>query len=685
MKKKTRLILLTIIGALILLLVALGLSYAYMHNSVGEGSHSKLGANSCAKILLMEKSNSISLTNSFPMSENAALNTDSYSFGVRSTCSGNRGFKLYIVTIAGNTISANNIRFALTPKGEKEILTSGIVGQLSSGSSDYNSTQTTQLGNSVGTVDSIYYAYEDNIELGQTTYYDLYMWVDGDATTSVANKSFTAAVAILEGQYFDTDIAIRLAGNINTYDADVTCSNSNDAKWNPLTRRVEVFDVSGVPANCTVTAKTNTNLGNLKSIVEAANDVYLEDNIPTGYTKISRTGYSGSNPTDQFYTTSWSSSTTSGDSDSDATLTFDSTNNMWVTGSLTVSRYYYYFFNVTSAGTYQFCWSQNSGNNNYLYLYKGTTNLINDTYVNVTNSSELCVGVGDLTTTDVIKVVQYTTSTATNVSSMNFGFKKSSTTTNAGYRYEGQAPSNYVWFNNELWRIIGSVPTKIDSGGSTTTTNLIKIVRDVPIGGFVWNKTSPRPDWNQTTLYTLLNNYYYGAEDATNSTYCYGSGTTKIPNCDYSYIGIKPDGYYGTMIKEVFWNTGASQSNIKPELIYSDEINSQIITGHIGIMNISDYGFASSYNRLSRTTLNVYGYGSITDSNWLHEKGCEWSMTGYAIKSNNALKITINYGSSYYNSLISTGYSVRPVIYLDSSVYVVSGNGTEGSPYKIGI
>ena len=57
---------------------------------------------------------------------------------------------------------------------------------------------------------------------------------------------------------------------------------------------------------------------------------------------------------------------------------------------------------------------------------------------------------------------------------MNFGFKKTSTTTTAGYRYEGGKPNNYIWFNNELWRIIGSVPTKIDNGASTITTNFGK-------------------------------------------------------------------------------------------------------------------------------------------------------------------------------------------------------------------
>ena len=224
MKRKTRLILLTIIGTMIILLVALGFSYAYMKGLIGDGAKSTVSVNNCAKILLTESGSSISLSNTYPMSDNAGLNTTPYTFGVRSTCSGNRGFKLYIVTISGNTLNANIVKYALTPKGSKEILTSGKVGSLSSGSSDYNATALSQLGANVGTVDSIYFAYEDNIALGEVTYYDLYMWVDSTATNSVANQSFTAAVSVLEGTYFEYDVAVKMA-SLNTYDANVSCSN----------------------------------------------------------------------------------------------------------------------------------------------------------------------------------------------------------------------------------------------------------------------------------------------------------------------------------------------------------------------------------------------------------------------------------------------------------------------------
>ena len=674
MKRKTRLILLTIIGTMIILLIALGFSYAYMKGFIGSPAQTKVGVNNCAKILLTDSGSSISLTNTYPMSDNAGLNTTPYTFGVRSTCSGNRGFKLYIVTLNGNTLNANNVKYALTPKGSKEIISMGIVGSLSTAASDFNATATTQLASSVGTVGTIYFAYEDNLALGEVTNYDLYMWVDKNVTNTTFNQTFSAAVAVLEGTYFEYDIAVKMA-SLNTYDANVSCSNSTDAQWNPLNRRVEIFDVSGVPANCNVTENANTNMGTLKSIVESANDVYEEEGF-ANYTNIAQGKYTIQTP---FYTSSFSNSVTSGTDEAGA-ISWDSTNNYWVTNPAVASKHYYYLINVADAGYYQLCYKQLSGGtSNRLYRYKNTTNMYTSTYLTASSTTDVCLDYGYVNTTDTIRIDQYTYSA---VASLAIYLKKPETVVSAGYRYEGEDPNNYVWFNNELWRIIGSIPTKIDSGGSTTTTNLVKIIRENPIGGLVWNITSsPRPDWNASTLYTLLNNYYYGAQNATGNTYCYGYSSNAKAKCDYRYIGINPSGYYGLMIKEVYWNTGESHPKLNPIYLYADEIARQTMTGHVGIMNVSDYGFASSYNRPSRTTMNTYNSANYTGNDWLYGKGYEWTLTSYFLPSTYAFSVKSDgfAGSNY----VYYGVAARPVVYLDSSVYVVSGDGTQATPYKI--
>lgn len=51
--------------------------------------------------------------------------------------------------------------------------------------------------------------------------------------------------------------------------------------------------------------------------------------------------------------------------------------------------------------------------------------------------------------------------TATTVTQGNEGVVNEG---DVGYRYEGTNPDNYAWFNNEIWRIIGLIPTKTSSG-----------------------------------------------------------------------------------------------------------------------------------------------------------------------------------------------------------------------------
>jgi len=61
--------------------------------------------------------------------------------------------------------------------------------------------------------------------------------------------------------------------------------------------------------------------------------------------------------------------------------------------------------------------------------------------------------------------------------------------------------------------------------------------------------------------------------------------------------------------------------------------------------------------------------------------GDEWTMSAYS--SSYPLYA---YGGGYLgNASASNGYSIRPVLYLKSNVYVVSGTGTKVDPYRIGM
>ena len=78
-----------------------------------------------------------------------------------------------------------------------------------------------------------------------------------------------------------------------------------------------------------------------------------------------------------------------------------------------------------------------------------------------------------------------------------------------GGQYEGKNPNNYIWFNNELWRIIGVFD---ESSHGQSGQNLVKIIRNESIGGLVWDKSSTN-DWSTSSLKILLNENYYNATD----------------------------------------------------------------------------------------------------------------------------------------------------------------------------
>jgi len=260
---------------------------------------------------------------------------------------------------------------------------------------------------------------------------------------------------------------------------------------------------------------------------------------------------------------------------------------------------------------------------------------------------------------------------------------KATTNTN-GYRYSGTNPNNYLWFNNEMWRIIGSVPVCLTSSCGTNTTNLVKIIRNQTIGSLVYDVSTYA--WGSNTLYKILNNYYYGAQNGTGTDYCYGSANTSAKNCDYRVTGISKNGYYGKMVKNVYWYTNvvSSISNLTAAQFYTNEIKTSNIQGYVGLMSASDYGYAAN-NSYHNTIVSAYNSADITASNWLYVGQSYFFINKQSTSTSTSTIIAILGQGGVSGSVSNVGNSIRPVVYLDSSVYIISGDGTESNPYIIGI
>ena len=255
-----------------------------------------------------------------------------------------------------------------------------------------------------------------------------------------------------------------------------------------------------------------------------------------------------------------------------------------------------------------------------------------------------------------------------------------------GYRYEGKNPNNYVWFNNEYWRIIGVFDS---ASHGVSGKNLVKIIREDVLDGLAWHKSN-RNDWTAASLNKLLNGAYYNAQDGTSSGYCYGYSTTLTSNCDYTKKGIQP-GYRG-MIANVTWHlSGYSSTSATAPAIYGYERGTTVssgsptsATGYIGLMYPSDYGYSVLSSSCARTTnLGSYNTAACAGASWLYGKGNEWTLTPSTSSSNYVFYLDKE-GLVSDNSA-HIGYGGRPVLYLDASVYKIDGEGTLDKPYIIGM
>ena len=256
-----------------------------------------------------------------------------------------------------------------------------------------------------------------------------------------------------------------------------------------------------------------------------------------------------------------------------------------------------------------------------------------------------------------------------------------------GYRYEGKNPNNYIWFNNELWRIIGVFD---EASHGQSGQNLVKIIRNESIGGLAWHKSNTN-DWKAASLMNLLNGAYLNSENGTGGEYCYGYSTT-VPagNCDYTETGI--NNTYKAMIENVTWYLGGYSSiSATADAFYSYERGDTVYSGrpttttrYIGLMYPSDYGYSVLASSCARTTnLGDYDSATCAGQSWLYGQGDEWTITPVSSNSNGAF--IVSYSGRLRSSDANNGLPARPVLYLDSSVYVIDGNGSQSDPYIIGM
>jgi len=202
--------------------------------------------------------------------------------------------------------------------------------------------------------------------------------------------------------------------------------------------------------------------------------------------------------------------------------------------------------------------------------------------------------------------------------------------------------------------------------------------------------TNNYPD---SDIYQILNTAYYNHIDATGEDYCYTYQASLTGKCDFTKVGIQEE--YQKMVKEgVTWYLGGNRSAVSaPDFYNYERTETQIYSGNtpsvvapIGLMYASDYGYAAPSACTSTSTGSFSSTNSTLGTtcaaqDWLKSNYYEWTITLHSSKS--YYVFLVNHAGILSYSYVYAGYATRPVLYLDSSVYYLSGTGTQTDPYII--
>ena len=251
--------------------------------------------------------------------------------------------------------------------------------------------------------------------------------------------------------------------------------------------------------------------------------------------------------------------------------------------------------------------------------------------------------------------------------------------------------NNFVCFGSttnpcpteNLYRIIGVIDGKVklikydyvtstllgtdgDYGESSTPDSTYYKGSLTSIDQYYWNNVTKKNTWSESNLNKINLN------------------TNFINN-----IGSTWANKIATTTWKVGGNTFDNIGSSVPSIAYQNEIvapaENTTYDAKIGLMYVSDYGFAASPNAWS-TRLENYGgtdaNGTLIERiNWVHMGFSEVTISRESGYSSNAFFVKL-VGNVYYN-YVGNDFGVRPVFNLESTVTYVSGSGTKSDPIRI--
>ena len=269
------------------------------------------------------------------------------------------------------------------------------------------------------------------------------------------------------------------------------------------------------------------------------------------------------------------------------------------------------------------------------------------------------------------------------------------------YRYAGASDqvNNFVCFGSKetpcptdnLYRIIGVIDGKVKLiKYDYANSNLLGT------DGDYYGPLTPDASYYKGGL-SKVDEYYWNYKNNTSINNGYGSNIwstsllNKI-NLNTNYLN-NIGTTWSNLIEDTTWKvSGHTTTGITPSEMYTSEITNATKTygpsdgtSKIGLMYLSDYGFAASPSAwtttLSRYSGNDVNGTSIKAINWMHMGYNEWTITPHSSYKNIVFNFTLY--SDLNGIYAGAHYGTRPVLYLKSSVTYAGGSGTKNSPITL--
>ena len=303
--------------------------------------------------------------------------------------------------------------------------------------------------------------------------------------------------------------------------------------------------------------------------------------------------------------------------------------------------------------------------------------------------------------TKLMTLVEYVISQYTGTQGDNALYYHNSTLTNGAgdnsYRYAGANPNNYVCFGSDtspcptdnLYRIIGVINDKV---------KLIKydyVTTDELGTDGDYSQTYKEFGMDSTYKGTYgdgerIGVYFWNNDAGTNTWSTSLLNKTNLNTNFINYLGTTWANKIATVTWKVGGNTYANIRDAVPSVAYTNEITSPDATNStdnaieysakIGLMYVSDYGFAASPDAWT-LTMRSYNNTTATNNNWMYMGLYEFTISRYADNWNLAFSVYNDGSVNGYGVSRSSG--VRPSFNLDSSVKYVSGSGSMSDPVRV--